>query len=136
MGFLGWLFGTRSRAAANDSHTFTHKDTLDAQIFHLIRQQLLASGIPATAVVQVEGWRLITFDRRLAITVDANMLAEDKIHAHIVSWLPNPSALRGADELDACVMGIGPPESAAEQVAELWLRLVGAPCRACPRGLN
>jgi hypothetical protein len=38
------------------------------------------------------------------------------------------------DELNACVLGFGPLESALEQAAEVWFRLVGAPVLSCLSG--
>lgn len=103
------------------------EESIDSRLLHLIRQQLLDSGVS----VAVEGQQLMTQDRRLAVTVKVREVTAEKVHAHVVSWLPNSAVPQGADPLDACVMGFGPTAAATEQVAEVWLRLVGAPVLSC-----
>lgn len=118
MGLFGKLFGSRSPEP---------DESVDSRLLLMIREQLLASGVPAAADVAVEGRQLVTRDRRLAITVEVREVTAEKVHAHVISWLPNRAAPDGADILDACVMGFGPTASATQQAAEVWLRVVGAP---------
>lgn len=103
-----------------------------AELLRAIRRQLLTSGVPAVTDIAVEGKRLMTRDRRLAITAEVREYAEGNLHGHVTCWLPNASAPDGKDALHACVPGSGATlTEAAERAAAIWLRLVGAPVLAC-----
>jgi hypothetical protein len=42
-------------------------------------------------------------DRRLAITAQILEPTQDRMHAHVMAWLPSSDAPDGKDKLDACV---------------------------------
>lgn len=108
------------------------QDRHDAELLQVVRQQLLTSGVEVVADIALEDGHLMTRDRRLAITTEVRDVAEGKLHAHVIAWLPNRTAPGGKDALDACVLGFGVTiTEAATQVAEVWLRLVGAPVLSC-----
>jgi hypothetical protein len=80
----------------------------------------------------LEDRHLMTCDRRLAITTEVREIGRGQVHAHVICWLPNPTAPDGKDKLDACVFGYGETiDAAAKQGAEVWFRCVGAPVLSC-----
>jgi hypothetical protein len=145
----------KQTGAGRSSHQFDHKDypmngdiidrvfapapTPDVPLLELIRQCLSSSGVEAVADVAIEDrqpWledrHLMARDRRIAITTEVRDVSESSLHAHVICWLPNPTAPDGKDKLDACVYGYGAMiDDAAKQAAEVWLRLVGAPVLSC-----
>src|SRR4051794_17253656 len=95
---------------------------LEAELLRLVRQRLLSSGVEVVADIALEDGHLMTRDRRLAITTAVRDVAEGKLHAHVISWLPNRTAPNGKDTLDACILGFGATMAeATTQVAEVWL---------------
>jgi hypothetical protein len=96
----------------------------------LLRDRLHSCGVEgvADAHLEDEGRRIMAWERRLAITTEVCELDQGRLHAHIVSWLPNSRVPGGADKLDGCVFGDGATiDRAANQVADNWLQAVGAP---------
>jgi hypothetical protein len=119
---------------ANKGSPMTSADTglTDNHLLQLVQEQLLASGIEDVADVVLVDRHLMMWNRRLAVTAEVCDITEGKVHAHIVSLLPNRAAPDGKDKLDACVLGFGATVfDAAKQAAEVWLRLAAAPVLSC-----
>lgn len=121
MGLFGRIFGSRRDSPESLD------GSLDTRLLHHVGQQLLASGVPLAAGVTLFGRQLVSPGGRFAVTVEVREATAERVHAHVVTWLPDPAAPGGATALDACVMGLGPSADAVEQAAGLWLRLAGAP---------
>ena len=103
----------------------TTDDSPNMRLLRSIRQQLLDSNIPAAAGVAIQERLLVFLACKLVIAVEVIEITAEKVHAHVVAWLPNLANPEESDELDACVLGYGP--DAVEQAASIWLRLAGAP---------
>ncbi|MGL6076984.1 MAG: hypothetical protein ACRC8S_22745 [Fimbriiglobus sp.] len=128
MALFGRIYGSKPPSPKSE------KGLVEKQVTNLIQRKLLLSEVPVAEGVVIEDGRLMTQNRRLAITVEVREVTPKKVHAHIIAWLPNSEVPEGYEVLDACVLGYGPRAAANEQLATIWVEAVGAPILSCLMG--